>query len=196
MSERYTKVPHLVAQMLAAASQAEAVKLGKPMAIAVVDAEGGAQLFTRMDGTLPVSSELAVSKAYTAAILRMSSAEVGALAQPGAALYGIESTHKGRIVLLGGGLPLYLNGEVVGAVGVSGGSVEEDVTVATPAVELLQEMERWAETFRQVLPGTTVGALALERVKDDLWKVLEQVSPKISCSGIATLVGAVCLALS
>jgi uncharacterized protein GlcG (DUF336 family) len=196
MSRRYAHVPHVVAQMLAGAAAAEAVNLGKPMAIAVVDAEGGAQLFTRMDGTLPVSSELAVSKAYTAAILRMSSADVGKLAQPGAPLYGIETSHNGKIVLFGGGLPLCLNGEVVGAIGVSGGSVEEDVTVATPAVELLQAMECWAETFRELLPGVTLGGLALERLKDELSKVLEQASPQISASGIATLVGAICLALS
>jgi len=196
MSARSAHVPHVVAQMLACAAQAEALKLGKPMAIAVVDAEGGAQLFTRMDGTLPLSSELAVSKAYTAAILRMTSAELGKLAQPGAPLYGIESTHNGRIVLFGGGLPLYLNGEVVGAIGVSGGSVEEDVSVATPAVELLREMECGSEAFRQSLAGVTVGALALEQVKNELWKVMEQTSPESSPSKIAVLVGAVCLALS
>jgi uncharacterized protein GlcG (DUF336 family) len=196
MSGRYTKVPLVVAQMLASAARAEAVKMGKPMAIAVVDAEGGAQLFARMDGTLPVSSELAVSKAYTAAILRMSSAAVGELAQPGAALFGIESTHGGRIVLFGGGLPLCLDGEVVGAIGVSGGSVEEDVMVATPAVELLKQMECWAEAFREALPESRLAAVALERVKDELWKALEQGSPGISPSDMAALTGAVCLVLS
>jgi len=195
MSGRYAHVPRVVAEMLAAASVAEALKLGIPMAVAVVDSEGGAQAFTRMDGTLPVSSELAVSKAYTAAILRMTSAQVGVLAQPGAALYGIESTHSGRIVLFGGGLPLCLDGEVAGAIGVSGGSVEEDVKVATPAVELLRDMECWAETFRELLPGVTVAALALERLADELSKVL-QASPEISPGRIPTLVGAVCLALS
>lgn len=190
------RIPHVVAQMLAGAAEAKAVKLGTPMAIAVVDSEGGTQFFMRMDGALPASSNLAISKAYTAAILRMTSAEVGKLAQPGAALYGIESTHNGRIVLFGGGLPLYLHGEVVGAIGVSGGSVEEDISVATPAVELLREMERWALAFYEALPPTNIGALAAERVKDDLWNALEQVSPRISFTGMTALVGAVCLALS
>ena len=85
---------------------------------------------------------------------------------------------------------------MAGAIGVSGGSVEEDVTVATPAVELLQAMECWAETFRELLPGVTLGGLALERLKDELSKVLEQASPQISASSITTLVGAICLALS
>ncbi len=195
MSGRYAHVPRVVAEILAGAAVAEAIRLGIPMAVAVVEAEGGAQVFTRMDGTLPVSSELAVSKAYTAAILRMTSATVGTLAQPGAALYGIESTHNGRIVLFGGGLPLCLGGEVAGAIGVSGGSVEEDVTVATPAVELLRDMECWADTLRGLLPGVTVAALTLERLADELTKAV-QASPEISPGRIPTLVGAVCLALS
>jgi uncharacterized protein GlcG (DUF336 family) len=185
-----------VAQILAGASQAAAVELGIPMAIALVDAEGGAQLFMRMDGTLPVSSELAVSKAYTAAILRMSSAEVGKQAQPGAALYGIESTHNGRIVLFGGGLPLYLNGKVAGAVGVSGGSVEEDIVVATPAVELLQKMEGWAGKIKILLPDLAVDPIDLEKVKEKLWHCLEQDSSLVPEGEIAALVGGICLALS
>jgi len=71
-------------------------RTGIPMAIAVVDAEGGAQLFTRMDGTLPVSSELAVSKAYTAAILRMSSAEVGKQLSRERRFTESKSTHNGE----------------------------------------------------------------------------------------------------
>lgn len=196
MSGRSRCVPHAVAQILAGASQAAAVEMGIPMAIAVVDAEGGAQLFTRMDGTLPVSSELAVSKAYTAAILRMSSAEVGKQAQPGAALYGIESTHNGRIVLFGGGIPLYLNGEVAGAVGVSGGSVEEDIVVATQAVELLRKMEKWAGKIKILLSDLTVKPIELEKVKEGLWRCLEQDRSLVPDEEIAALVGGICLALS
>jgi uncharacterized protein GlcG (DUF336 family) len=196
MSSHYSRVPYVVAQILADAAEAEALKIGKPMAIAVVDAEGGLQLFTRMDGTLPVSSEIAVSKAYTAAILRMTTAEVGELAQPGKALYGIQSTHAGRIVLFGGGIPLYLNGEVTGAIGVSGGSVEEDVSVAAPAAQLLQEMECAAEKIKDMLPPRSVKALALGRVIGEMWKVLEQVDPAIPADRVAALAGGLCLALS
>src|SRR5215471_3049676 len=111
------RLPYVVAEILAAIAEREAACIGVPMAIAVVDAEGGLQFFKRMDGTLPVSTELAVSKAYTAAVLRMPTHKVGELAQPGAALYGIQHTHSGRIVLFGGGYPLFLDGEVVGAIG-------------------------------------------------------------------------------
>ncbi|MGC9158013.1 MAG: GlcG/HbpS family heme-binding protein [Terracidiphilus sp.] len=189
-------MPRVAAQLLVDASQAAAVRLGVPMAIAVADAEGGQQLFARMDGALPVSSELAVSKAYTAAVLRMSSAEVGRLAQPGAPLYGIESTHNGKIVLFGGGLPLFLNGEVAGAIGVSGGSVEEDVMVATPAVELLQTMEHWAEKIRVQLPKLEVKPLDLELAGESLGDSLEQMVPRPYRAEAAILAGAICLALS
>ena len=97
-----------ISEILASVAEAEAAKIAVPMAIAIVDGEGGLQLFQRMDGTLPVSTELAVSKAYTAAILRMPTHQVGELAQPGQALYGIQHTHNGRIVLFGGGYPLVL----------------------------------------------------------------------------------------
>ena len=80
------RLPYVVSEILASVAEAEAAKIAVPMAIAIVDGEGGLQLFQRMDGTLPVSTELAVSKAYTAAILRMPTHEVGELAQPGQAL--------------------------------------------------------------------------------------------------------------
>lgn len=138
-------LPDCVAGMLAARVRAEAARLGVPMAVAVVDAEGGLQWFARMDGTLPVSTGLAIDKAYTAAALRMPTDEVGRLAQPGAPLYGIGNSHGGRIVLFGGGLPLRLGDRVVGGIGVSGGSVEQDVAAARPAAALLGEMERQAK---------------------------------------------------
>ena len=145
------KLPYVVAEILVHAAEAEAGNLGVPMAVAIVDSEGGLQMFTRMDGALPVSTELAVSKAYTAASLRMPTDEVGKLAQPGQALYGIQHTHQGRIVLFGGGLPLCLDGEVVGAIGVSGGTVEQDVQVALPAVKNAARDRKLGAKDRRVL---------------------------------------------
>jgi len=177
-------------------AEAEAHTIAVPMAIAVADAEGGLQLFKRMDGTLPVSTELAASKAFTAAVLRMSSAQVGELAKPGAPLFGIESTHGGRIVLFGGGLPLRLNGQVVGAVGVSGGIVEEDLRVAGAAVEGLHEMECRARSFRELLPGAIVESSVLAKVKEEVCLALERCEPPLAQERIAVIVGAVCLALT
>src|SRR5579871_1415974 len=118
------RLPCVIAELLVGAAASAASNLDVPMAVAVVDAEGGLQLFKRMDATLPVSTELAVSKAFTAAVLRMPTHKLGELAQPGGALYGIQHTHNGRIILFGGGYPLCLGDQVVGGIGVSGGTVE------------------------------------------------------------------------
>lgn len=138
------RIPCQVVRLLAAAAERGAETIAVPMAISIVDEEGGLLFFNRMDGALPVSTELAVSKAFTSAVLRMPTDELGKLAQPGGELYGIQQTHRGRIVLFGGGLPLRLWGQPAGAVGVSGGTVAEDIRVAQPVVDALQEMERWA----------------------------------------------------
>jgi uncharacterized protein GlcG (DUF336 family) len=190
------RLPYVVAETLVAVAESEAVKIDVPMAIAVVDAEGGLQLFKRMDGTLPVSTELAVSKAFTAAVLRMPSHKVGELAQPGSALYGIQHTHNGRIILFGGGYPLYISGEVVGAIGVSGGTVEQDMAVAEPAANLLREVQTWAEGIREALPAKLAEGTALPLLKEKLAYALADVSPKVSENTVAALTGGVLLAMS
>ena len=148
----------------------------------MVDAEGGLQLFKRMDGTLPVSTELAVSKAYTAAILRMPTHKVGELAQPGAALYGIQHTHNGRIILFGGGYPLCMDGEVVGAIGVSGGTVEQDMQVAQPAAEMLQTCNSWAREISALLPQSTPADIRWRhrRPKRQLLRAFAGLTPQVS----------------
>ncbi len=93
-----------------------------------------------------------MSKAYTAAVIRIPTHTVGELAQPGAPLYGIQHTHNGKIILFGGGYPLCIGGKVVGAIGVSGGTVEQDMLVAEPAVQMLQFIECWAKEIRPLLP--------------------------------------------
>ena len=191
------KLPYVVAEILVHAAEAEAGNLGVPMAVAIVDSEGGLQMFTRMDGALPVSTELAVSKAYTAASLRMPTDEVGKLAQPGQALYGIQHTHQGRIVLFGGGLPLCLDGEVVGAIGVSGGTVEQDVQVALPAVKTLQEIESWARKI-DFSSASHVGleSPVLGRIREEVQRAFVQSSPELPRDTVDVLTGAVVLALA
>ena len=191
------KLPYVVAEILVHAAEAEAGNLGVPMAVAIVDSEGGLQMFTRMDGALPVSTELAVSKAYTAASLRMPTDEVGKLAQPGQALYGIQHTHQGRIVLFGGGLPLCLDGEVVGAIGVSGGTVEQDVQVALPAVRTLQEIESWARKIDGFSPAHVgLESPILGRIREEVQRAFVQSSPALSRDTVDVLTGAVVLALA
>lgn len=130
-----TEITLDVATQLIAASEDRADEVGVPMCIAVVDGGGNLVAFHRMDDALLASVSIAQNKAYSAVSLKMSTETVAELAQPGEALYGIGGTNDGRIVTFGGGIPLETDDGVVGAVGVSGGSPEEDVDVATAAVE-------------------------------------------------------------
>lgn len=192
------KLPYVISEILTSVAEAEAAKIEVPMAIAIVDGEGGLQLFKRMDGTLPVSTELAISKAYTAAVLRMPTHQVGELAQPGAALYGIQHTHNGKIVLFGGGYPLCVEGNVVAAIGVSGGTVEQDMLVAEPAVQMLQYIECWAKEIKPLLPysnghGTWT---ALPAVKQKLLRAFGGLDAQIPEATASALAGGVLLALS
>jgi uncharacterized protein GlcG (DUF336 family) len=104
-------------------------EIGVPMVLAVADASGNLLELRRMDNALTVSLSLAPRKAYTAAAVRMPTSQLAELAQPGASLYGID-VNTPELTLVGGGLPVIRDGGVIGAVGVSGGSVEQDVSVA------------------------------------------------------------------
>ena len=115
----------------------KAHELGTPMVIAVVDAGGNLIAKVRMDGALLVSIGLAENKAYTAAALKRATHDLAPLAQPGAPLFGIHNADGGRIVIFGGGIPLVVNEQVIGAIGVSGGAVEEDVACAKAGAEAL-----------------------------------------------------------
>ncbi len=188
------KIPYCLARILGSIAEAEALTLGVPMATALVDEEGGLSFFGRMDGTLPASTELAVAKAYTAAALRMATHEVGKLAQPGGVLYGIQHTHPGRIVLFGGGLPLRLQGKVAGAIGISGGTVDEDIRVATVVVEALQHMEALSVRIKPSLPAKpqqVSSIYGLERMVD---KEVERMNCPLPQGEISILTGAIILA--
>jgi uncharacterized protein GlcG (DUF336 family) len=111
-----------------ATHQADA--LGVTVSVAVVDAGGNLQAFLRMDGAEIAGPALAVDKAYTAAAHRVSTAELAIQAAPGGPLFGLHANGGGRYVIFGGGIPVFLEGELLGAVGVSGATVEHDVACA------------------------------------------------------------------
>jgi ATP:cob(I)alamin adenosyltransferase len=102
--------------------------------LSVCDEGGNPVAEARMDQALLGSIAIARGKAFTAAALRLPTETVGELAQPGAMLYGIENTHPGKLVLFGGGIPIFHNERVIGALGVSGGTVEEDIAIAKTAL--------------------------------------------------------------
>lgn len=114
-----------------------AVAIGVPMVIAFVDLGGNLKSLQRMDGSLLASIDIAVNKAFTAVALQMPTHELKEKAEPRQELFGISTTNSGRIVTFGGGYPLYKQGVLCGAVGVSGGSVAQDMMVAEAAVKAL-----------------------------------------------------------
>jgi len=105
-----------------------------PVVVAVVDEAGRLVLLHRMPGSLLGSLDLATGKAWTSAAFRMSTAALGDLARPGGPLFGINTSHDGRVVVFGGGEPLRVAGTVIGGIGVSGGTVEQDVVIVGSAL--------------------------------------------------------------
>ncbi|AER65952.1 ATP/cobalamin adenosyltransferase [Thermovirga lienii DSM 17291] len=116
------------------AATKRASEIGVPMVIAVVDESGVLTAYSRMDGALLVSCDLAIKKAKTAVSLRMPTDKVAELVQPGKPLYGLQS--DSNLCCFGGGFPIKKDGKVIGAIGVSGGSVEEDMDVAQYALSV------------------------------------------------------------
>ena len=103
---------------------------GIKVVAAVCDNGGNLLSLKRDDDAFIASIDIAINKAFTSTSLKMSTEEVGKLSKPGASLYGLQYTNSGRIVIFGGGVTLTMNGEIVGALGVSGGSAEQDTALA------------------------------------------------------------------
>ena len=108
----------------------KAEEIGSPSSIAVVDAGRALVGFARMDAALLASIEISQAKAYTARSLNMKTGDVMPLVQPGGPLYGMETSHRQSLVVFGGGVPIAIGGEIVGAVGVAGGTPNDDEAIA------------------------------------------------------------------
>jgi uncharacterized protein GlcG (DUF336 family) len=118
------------AQTAVAAALAKAKEIGVKMNIAVVDAGANLRAFARMDGAWLGSIDVSQKKAKTARFFDMPTGEIGKLSQPGGSLYNIEHSNGG-LITFPGGVPIVVNGVVIGAIGVSGNTVENDHLVAT-----------------------------------------------------------------
>ena len=125
------------ARELIQAMKEKAVEIKVPMVVSVADAVGDVVALERMDGALPISLKIAPNKARTAARIRLSTDDLSKAAAAGASLFGIHNDPE--VIIFGGGIPLVYEGFVVGAVGVSGGSVEDDVTVAKAGVAVFEK---------------------------------------------------------
>src|SRR3546814_904338 len=119
------------------AAKQKAKELGTLMNIAVIDAGVNLTAFARMDGAWLGSIDISIKKAKTARFFNMNTGEIGALSQPGGPLYNIEHSNNGLISFPGGVLIKNDKGDIIGAIGVSGSTVENDHAEAIPGAEAL-----------------------------------------------------------
>ena len=124
-------------QAAIAAGMKKAAEIGSPSSIAIVDSGRNLIAFQRMDGALLASVEISQGKAYTARSLNMKTGDVTPYVQPGGPFYGMETSHRHPMVVFAGGLPVERGGQVIGAVGVAGGTLDNDVAVAEAVLAML-----------------------------------------------------------
>jgi uncharacterized protein GlcG (DUF336 family) len=118
------------ARSIIAAAEEMAGEIGQPMNIAVADEGGHLIAHARMDGAWFGSIDIAIKKAFTARAFDISTSDLAKLAQDGGDFFGIDASNQGRVMIFAGGIPLYREGRVVGAIGVSGGLGAQDQAVA------------------------------------------------------------------
>ncbi len=125
-----SSMPLALAVKLIGQIEAKAAEWNMRVVTAVSDASGRPVAVHCMDGAYMGSFDVALNKTYTSIAFQMSTARLGKLSQPGMSLYGIQFTNQGKIVIFGGGEVLMRNGVIVGALGVSGGSAQQDTELA------------------------------------------------------------------
>ncbi len=125
------------AREVIAAAEKKAAEIGQPMNVAVVDQGNNLVAFARMEGAWLGSIDIAMNKAFTAKAFDLATIDLADNAQPGQQFYGIHASNGGKIMIFAGGIPLKRAGEVVGAIGVSGGSKEQDQGVAEAGAAVL-----------------------------------------------------------
>ncbi len=123
------------AKIILEGAERKAREIGVPMDIAVVDDGGNLLAFHRMDGAKITSIDIAINKAFTAAGARKATHEYAEIAQPGGPAFGIHVSNQGRFMIFGGGLPVFVDGHIVGGVGCSSGTPEQDRLVAQAGIE-------------------------------------------------------------
>lgn len=117
----------------------KAKEIGVPVAFSAVDEGGNLLYFQRMEGTLFDQYKGVSDKAYTACALKCPTCDLADVTKPGESLWSLHNSGDGRIICFGGGYPIKKDGKVIGAIGVSGGTAEEDMAVATYALEKCKE---------------------------------------------------------
>jgi uncharacterized protein GlcG (DUF336 family) len=118
------------ARRIIAAAEAKAQEIGQPMNIAVADGGGNLVAHVRMDGAWLGSIDISIKKAFTSRAFDIATKDLAEHSQSGGQFFGIHASNDGRIMIFAGGIPLLRDGAVVGAIGVSGGSGDQDQAVA------------------------------------------------------------------
>src|SRR3954467_11335669 len=118
------------ARRVIAAAEAKAAEIGQPMNIAVADGGGNLVSHVRMDNAWIGSIDISQKKAYTSRAFDITTKDPASHSQPGNQFFGIHASNNGKIMIFAGGIPLKKDGKVVGAIGVSGGSGDQDHAVA------------------------------------------------------------------
>jgi len=118
------------ARRIIASAEKKAAEIGQPMNIAVVDQGGNLISHIRMDGAWLGSIDISINKAFTSRAFDISTRDLAQHSQSGSQFFGIHVSNHGRVMIFAGGIPLKRDGKIVGAVGVSGGSGEQDHAVA------------------------------------------------------------------
>ena len=136
----HTSMPLALAVKLIERIEAKAAEWNMRVVTAVSDASGRPVAVHCMDGAYMGSFDVALNKTYTSIAFQMSTAELGNLSQPGMNLYGIQFTNEGRIVIFGGGEVLKRDGVIIGALGVSGGSAQQDTDLAAYGKTIFEEV--------------------------------------------------------
>lgn len=127
------------ARFLAEQVEKKAKEMGVNAVVAIADDGGNLKLCECMDNSYLASRDIAINKAYTTVALKMSTKKLAVLAAPGGSLYGIQHTNGGRIVIFGGGDFLEVHGRIVGGLGVSGGSEEQDTALSAYGKKIFAE---------------------------------------------------------
>lgn len=132
-----------IATSIAKEVEKVAKTLRTPVVIAIANEWGLPIVVHFMDNALPASFDIAINKAYTSATVRLSTEDLRELARDGGELFGIGNSNNNKIVTFPGGIPLKVNGQVVGAIGVSGGTAEYDNKLAYLGKEIYEEVIKW-----------------------------------------------------
>lgn len=128
------------AKLLALKVEVKAKEMGVNAVVAIADDGGNLKLCECMDNSYLASRDIAINKAYTSVALKMSTKKLSSLSQPGQPLYGIQHTNGGKIVIFGGGDTLEISGKIVGGIGVSGGSEEQDTALSAYGKKIFGEL--------------------------------------------------------